>query len=245
MRFNEILRKLRKLSPSNIKAVFKNDGEKTVSLSEYDSYYIKPRGKSGDNIRNLKRKRDFSICLFESVCSSPEGMTVGYEKNAEGKYIPVTDMEQNPNAGHINRFHEILKDYAAEYSREISSGAYSYDEDEDLDMVNGIMSSLMGDPSSEEASLFGQLMFCDDVLESDLKSVAGKITREDVRKLTFMRRLMGKAGICKDVTPLSGWFEGSIALVTDENDPREKKFRKRAVKNEHKMKVLTEMRKAL
>ena len=29
MRFNEILRKLRKLSPSNIKAVFKNDGEKT------------------------------------------------------------------------------------------------------------------------------------------------------------------------------------------------------------------------
>lgn len=217
----------------------------TEPVSEYDAYYIKPRGRSGDNMRNLKRKKDFSICLFESVCSSPEGMTVGYEKNADGKYIPVTDMDQNPNAGHINRFSKIMKEYASGYFSEITSGAYSYDEDEDLDMVNGIMSSLMGDPSSEEASVLGQLMFCDDVLESELKSVAGKITKEDIRKLTFIRRLMGKTGICKDITPMSGWFEGSIALVTDENDIREKKIRKRAIKNEHAMRVLTEIRKAL
>ena len=55
----------------------------------YHGFYFNP--KTGRD-----RKSYFSNCLFEAVFTSPEGMTIGYSKEAD-RYIPQMDMEQNPN----------------------------------------------------------------------------------------------------------------------------------------------------
>ena len=59
--------------------------------------------------RDVGIKTRFSNCLFEAVCSSPMGMTVGYQRSADGRIAPVYEKDENPNADRIQANAEVIR----------------------------------------------------------------------------------------------------------------------------------------
>lgn len=169
---------------------------KGARRENYHSFYLAPG-------RNLCRKARFSVCLFEAVCSSPEGMTLSYVRH-RGKYLPVESAGKNPNASRMRRNTELLEAYLEAYpaaARETGTAACRK------------LLRCMGTPSVTEARTLGTLLFCDDVLEQQMQSVAAAWDREELKKRRFVRRLLIRLGIDKATLCESGWPEGSIVLL--------------------------------
>ena len=171
---------------------------KGMSSDKYNAFYFSP--KSG-----IKKKVYFSNCLYEAVFTSPEGMTIGYEEK-EGKYVPVYDLVSNPNEVRINRYIEMIRRFMETYVKD----EFAYNEAASKKLVRQITYRLMGNPSMEEAKLFGGFLFCDDVLEKSMQKVAVELTDEEVKNLRFVNKLLimkgKKTGVIRD----SAWIEGTI-----------------------------------
>ena len=132
-------------------------------------------------------------------------MTIGYEKK-DDRYVPVYDLVSNPNETRINRYIEMIRRFMENYE----DGGVSYNEAHSKKLVRQIAYRLMGNPSMEEAELFGGLLFCDDVLEESMQKVAAELTDEEVKNLRFINKLLimkgKKSGVIRD----SAWIEGTI-----------------------------------
>ncbi len=178
----------------------------------YHAFYITP----DDCRKNRYRKSRFSICMFETVCSAPAGMTVGYhmvpssETGKNGKYEAIESDLNNPNSDQIKRFQWLIMDYAGEYAhssfrkRKIGSGT----------VVEELLCKCMSTPTQKEAESFGTLLFCDDVLELRMEELAVKWGKKDLKKQWLVYRILVKTGRVKDHLPESGWPEGSIVRST-------------------------------
>ena len=202
-----------------------------ASPDAYRSYYISP----GSGLSDLLRKVRFSICLFKSICSSPESMTYGYEYS-DGKVKPVTDECGNPNVGFIRRALVYLEDYskvlASEDLKHIDNNAM-------LKMCEKLLKLCMGNPTKEESEALGKFSFSDDVVEDDMKRLAAKWGREELKDNSFFRKMFVKAGLKTGKVPVSGWPEGSIAASSD---GLRKKF---GLMSERCLKAVTEIRKTV
>ena len=178
---------------------------KGVSEESYNSFYFSP----GAGVMNLGRKNRFSVCLFETVCSSPESMTYGYEYS-DGKVIPLTKPEGNPNKDYIIRCSGYMREFS-----EILAGVIKDDlgniHDHDLIWIcEELLKTCMSDPTPEESSAFGKMLFNDDVLPDADYSLAGKWSDDDLKKNAFFRKMFIKSGMKDGELPKSGWPEGSI-----------------------------------
>ena len=169
-----------------------------MAKEKYNAFYFSPK-------KGIKKKVYFSNCLYEAVFTSPEGMTIGYEKK-DDRFVPVYDLVSNPNEVRINRYVEMIAQFVESYV----DGGKPYNEAHSKKLVRQIAYRLMGNPSMEEAELFGGLLFCDDVLEKSMQKVAAELTDEEVKNLRFINKLLimkgKKSGVIRD----SAWIEGTI-----------------------------------
>jgi len=197
----------------------------------FRSFYLSP-------FRDIRRKMRFSICLFEAVCSAPAGMTIGYCR--EGDCILPVESGRNPNAERIRRNAELLRRFASEYTpkrwgyrgltREYPAKQYAL-------LVEKLLSVHMGTPTEAEAKLYGNYLFCDDVLESEMQEVAAVWDAAEIRNERCLQKILIRRGIRKEELHESGWPEASI--VNASTDPAA------FLRSERIYKYLIYMRKAL
>ena len=158
----------------------------------FKSYYLHPN-------KDISRKVRFSICLFETLFSSPEGMTMGYE-NKNSVIKPICSGAGNPNEKLLRRNKELLMLYEG----------YLKAGDLSIGIVTKLLSLFMGSPTKMEAKLFGSLQFCDDVLELQMQNVAANWDMDELKKQSFLRKVAIKFFNSKEKLHESGWPEGSI-----------------------------------
>lgn len=177
---------------------------KDVAHDRYHGYYFSARN-------GIKRKVNFSNCLFEAIFTSPEGMTVGYE-NKEGPYLPVTDFAKNPNAVQIAVNCINLENYMEAYMHlhRASDEIDKTNHKESVSFVEKLLNTAMGNPTDWEVQCYGDLLFSDDVLEGNLKKVAAELTTEEIRTQRFVNKALIMLGIKKEEIHESAWIEGSI-----------------------------------
>ena len=72
---------------------------------------------------------------------------------------------------------------------------------------------MMGNPTMQEAKAFGELLFCDDVLELNLQPVAAEWDEEQLRENRFLNKLLIKFNLKSGRLHESAWPEGSIARL--------------------------------
>lgn len=178
--------------------------------SRYKAFYFMPGKK-------IRRKIFFSNCLFETVFSAPEGMTMGYTcggvKGNEPQYQPIESEMKNPNGSRILRNKTLLMKYAAAYVKDMLAGKHAQTCSKAGEkMAEKLCALLMGKPVPFEAEIFGAQLFCDDVLEHTMQPVAAEITYEDLKKQGICRRILGKAGCFQKELKKSAWPEASITL---------------------------------
>ena len=203
----------------------------------YFGLYEMPAGIAGANVesfylspyKDIERKTRFCICLFETVCSAPEGMTMGYCKDA-GEYRAVESESLNPNAGQIKRNSELLRMFMESYEPEENTPSVY------AEFTERLLSVHMGRPTAREAEIFGRLQFCDDVLESGMQDVAADWDAAEIKKQGFVNKFSVRLGIKKEKLKESGWPEASIVNATDRPE--------RALVNERMYKRMMYLRKA-
>jgi hypothetical protein len=169
---------------------------------QYHSYFFAPK----DHIR---RKARFSNCLFEAVCSSPEGMVLGYRKDilpgTAIRYLPVESKNKNPNRERMERNRTLLEQYLKHYPADNPHG------NTPVQVIAKLLGTLMARPCAFEAEAMGSLLFCDDVLEMQMQKVAAELSDEELKKHGFLRKILIKCGIRKETLRESGWLAASIA----------------------------------
>ncbi len=207
---------------------------KGVSEERYDSFYFSP----GAGVMNLGRKNRFSVCLFETVCSSPESMTYGYERKGE-RIVPILKPEGNPNKDYILRVTDYMKDYSVRLAGSLKDDITSIHNHDLILICEELLKPLMSEPTSEESRAFGKLLFNDDVIADSDYKLAGKWSDEDLKKNSFFRKMFIKSGIGEGDIPESGWPEGSIT------DSCTGLKRKMCLFSERASKTVTEIRKSI
>ena len=169
----------------------------------YLSYYFEPK-------KDIRRKVNFSNCLFEAVYTSPEGMTLRYKKIGD-KYRPEYDSSQNPNKEMVEKHIKLITEYIDLYCDMIKEcdilNKSSYRK---KSIVEELLKNMMGTPSKKELETYGYILFSDDVLEGSLQNVAAELTDEDIKNQRFLRKAMIMLGLKKGIIHESAWIEGSI-----------------------------------
>lgn len=172
------------------------DVPKDAEGGQYESYYF---GK-----KSVWKKVYFSNCLFETVFSSPGGMTIGYEKK-DDKYQAVESDRKNPNKELMLEFKSLLMMYVDERLRSVTEAkAVRHKNAKSL-------ARLMSKPTSEEAEAYGSMKFCDDIIEFKLQHVAAEWDAKELKKQSFVSKMLIKLNIKKEELHDSAWPEGSIA----------------------------------
>ncbi|MCR5101236.1 MAG: hypothetical protein K6B41_07755 [Butyrivibrio sp.] len=148
---------------------------KEMKKENYKSFYFAPRN-------GIMRKTLFSNCLFEAVSSEKTGMTLSYEKNDDGKFIAKLSEGGSLNGQFLSMTEEIITLYAAAYVK-------YHRKDTGYRISPGILKTLMANPDDWEACSYGNLFFCDDVLETDKKHIAADLSYEDICNLRLINKI--------------------------------------------------------
>lgn len=227
----------------SLQKVLEHEAAKQMQLQGYYfGLYERPKGTKKEQYkafffceRDIFKKIRFSNCLFETVFSSPEGMTCGYEKTGKKglklsekpmqnnrnywAYVALENENKNPNAAVMERFTELLLNYGAAYletanlrSMPDNGAAVSerHRRKKQRFFVESLLKPVMGSPTQMEAEVFGELQFCDDMLERQLQSVAAVWDERELRKQRFLNKLFIKMNLKTDFLQESAWAEGSI-----------------------------------
>lgn len=174
---------------------------KGVYPDRYHSFYFGPKW-------GMKRKVSFSNCLFEAVLTSPQGMTLGYEKKGE-HFFPVADFEENPNKEQVIENCRLLEQYMDIYRKYLKKHMLAEDGG-DSRFVEKLLSKMMGTPTELETAAYGEWLFSDDVLENNLKKVAADLSLEEIKAQRFFNKALIMLGVKQGTIHESAWLEGSI-----------------------------------
>lgn len=174
-----------------------------VRREDYHCYYFSPEA-------GLKKKVYFSNSLFESIFSAPHGMTTGYEK-VHGQWRTVYARTDEGR----KRFLEELEKILLEYTR---NQAASMKDIEDLHLIRGIqeteksLSRFMGKPKFQEAQIFGNQPFSDDIFDAGDQTAAGRMTEEELKANHVWNKVGKMSGFSSGYVKESPWYEGSAVL---------------------------------
>lgn len=180
---------------------------KHADSKKYHAFYFSPAS-------GLRRKVNFSNCLFEAVFTSPEGMTIGYECK-ESRYVPIKDFHTNPNEIQVSKNIRDLDAYMDVYKTLMHNHKISHEDmytskKKRTAFVEKLFCKCMGEPTNWEVSILGNLLFSDDVLEGNLKKVAADLTTEEIRTQRFLNKALIMLGRKDEELHESAWIEGSI-----------------------------------
>lgn len=177
---------------------------KEADLASYHIYYFTPLG-------NLRRKAYFSNNLFECMFSAPTGMTKGYEYT-DGRYIPVFEHPQNPNAEKLQQTEQYLLQYAKELTAYLKKKK-AMQEFGTLRVTEQLLYCFMGHPTETEAREYGSYVFCDDVIGEDKQTLAANFSLQELKENHLLPLLLRRFGKSKKKLKESAWIEGSAVLV--------------------------------
>lgn len=168
-----------------------------ANQEQYHTYYFQPQG-------DIRRKAGFSNCLFESVFSAPEGMTLRYQMTSDGYIDAVSEMTRNPNAIRIEKNAEILQHIVhAVYP----NGTFQNIQRE---QIENVLTQLMKHPSKDEAECLGGYWFSDDVQASSQQMVARDMTSREIENQHILNKILIMKGVKQGELVNSAWVEGSI-----------------------------------
>ena len=176
---------------------------KGVRREDYHCYYFSPEA-------GLRKKVYFSNSLFESIFSAPQGMTTGYEK-VQGRWRPVyarTDEERK-------RFLEELEKILLEYARNQAASMKHIEDSHlirDRQETEKSLSRFMGKPEFQEAQIFGNQPFSDDIFDTGDQTAAGRMTEEELKANHFWNKVGKMSGLSSGYIKESPWYEGSAVL---------------------------------
>lgn len=205
----------------SLQRLLESMGYKGRAEGYYFGMYEYPQGADRDTyhcfyfdpVRGLKRKMYFSNSLFECIFSSPEGMTVGYEKRGEG-YDALLEKRWNPNQEKIMATTEYLRRYAEELS-EIWGKEFIVENGCKQSKKTGktvfsLLKEFMGKPTAQEAEEFGSYVFCDDVIGESTQQAAAELTIQQIRENRILNKVLSR--LKKRGSPVreSAWLEGSM-----------------------------------
>lgn len=196
-----------------------------MERNSYHSYYFAPEV-------GLLCKARFNNNLLECVCSSPEGMTEGYEfaeytvarttrqgmtlieGSGEGRYVPRLAKKVNPNRerveAHTAYFVRYAKLLAARFQTEELAGVSGEEErpsaaSQILQTSEQLLSLFMARPTKEEAEEYGSYVFCDDVIGEENQQLAVRLNKNELRQNRLTRQLAGRFLKAKCRAPGSAW----------------------------------------
>jgi len=193
-----------------------------VDPDSYHCYYFTPG-------EGLKRKVDFANCLFEAIFSAPHGMTLSYEKKPDlesapesgrGKtfsyegsrtYIPVLAEIDNEYRLFIKREEMRLERYTR-HVIDMVRRAYPPPEKDFRYTVRKLLRLFMSCPTEEEARIYGNFPFSDDVLEYSGR-LAADLTQQELAANHLCRKSLAMMGIGRGVHRESGWYEASAVMA--------------------------------
>ena len=176
---------------------------KGVRREDYHCYYFSPEA-------GLRKKVYFSNSLFESIFSAPQGMTTGYEK-VQGRWRPVyarTDEERK-------RFLEELEKILLEYARNQAASMKHIEDSHlirDRQETEKSLSRFMGKPEFQEAQIFGNQPFSDDIFDTVDQTAAGRMTEEELKANHVWNKMGKMSGFSSGYVKESPWYEGSAVL---------------------------------
>lgn len=131
-------------------------------------------------------------------------------------YIALESDVKNPNAEAMERFSKLLLEYASAYIEAASADNLIITHTshaKSVRFVSSLLEPMMGNPTSHEAKAFGELLFCDDVLELNLQPMAAEWDEEQLRENRFLNKLLIKLNLKSASLHESAWPEGSIARL--------------------------------
>jgi hypothetical protein len=179
-----------------------------VLQKEYHCYFFSPQ-------KGLREKVHFNNCIFEAVFTAPEGMTVGYGEEKD-RYVPRLGKSSNEGKRFVLKSEEYLKNYIALFAEEVARTGYCRtDMVKERQTVAKLLGMFMGNPTLQEAEVFGSLMFSDDVLEDKGQPIAVPMTKEELREHHLLYRLLVMMGIRRGKQKESAWYEGSVVRQGD------------------------------
>ena len=166
----------------------------------YRCFYFAPEG-------GLWEKVHFNNCLFEAVVTAPHGMTLGYRKE-EGIYLPC----YGEIPARKKEFLSKTEDYLLRYLKFLADepDGWKADPAEKI-TVSRLLSQFMCSPSPEEAEVFGNLPFSDDVLEGEEQPIAAYLTEDELAAGHVLQKLFSRFGL-REPARESAWYEGSAVL---------------------------------
>ena len=176
---------------------------KGVRREDYHCYYFSPEA-------GLRKKVYFSNSLFESIFSAPYGMTIGYEK-VQGQWRPVyarADEERK-------RFLEELEKILLEYTRNQAASMKHIEDSHlirDRQETEKSLSRFMGKPEFQEAQIFGNQPFSDDIFDTEGQTAAGRMTEEELKANHVWNKVGKMSGFSSGYVKESPWYEGSAVL---------------------------------
>lgn len=173
-----------------------------VDKEKYHCYYF----SSG---RHIREKVYFSNCLFEAVFSAPHGMTMGYEKSGEYYQPKLADISDERK-----RFMQETESYLCKYVEEIAdyiSGLDQIDCEKDRKVIKKLLKLFMGNPTKEEAEVYGALRFSDDVIDDAARQVAEPLNEVELRANHAVNKILVMLGMKDEYIRESAWYEGSAA----------------------------------
>lgn len=174
---------------------------KGADASLYHSYYF-----SQD--KGLWEKVYFSNCLFECICSAPHGMTMGYYKQNE-KFYPLFGNINKKTKKLMLQTESYLNAYMETFCEKVQGTSISGMANKMKGVLKKILRAFMGQPDREEALLYGNLTFTDDVLEREGRVLAESMTEKELSANHVFRKVAAMLWFHGKTIKESAWYEGS------------------------------------
>ncbi len=180
---------------------------------DYHSYYFAPENQ-------MRRKVYFSNCLFEGIFSAPHGMTLSYGEQPVLAEIASEKKEfLNSVEANMARFTEKMLSMFADCTFEQAAERMELPYLKTATQRN--LSLFMTFPTKEEAALFGQLPFADDVLEYAGRQLAEPMDEKELTANHLLNRIRQMLLSPQVTVKQSAWYEGSVMVSEDNlNDRR-------------------------
>lgn len=170
------------------------------AAGSFHSYYFSPS-------RGIRRKVYFNNNMFEAVCSSPEGMAVGYEKGTDG-YRAVLGAPESCNRARIQE----SSGYISQTAEDLLGTGITLEEasgEKWKRILFRLFRQVMVCPSPQELALYGSYLFSDDVNELCVEPLAKEMTSREISQNHVLQKAVGM--LRRDCyIPESPWLFGSI-----------------------------------
>ena len=168
----------------------------------YSTYYFAP-------YKEIHKKARFSNCLFESMYSAPHGMTMAYQCNEQGKYVPCLDAVRITQKEYMEHIEILIIEYTNCLLQQCKNSCF-YNIDQDKKIIETMMSRFMSKPIKQEVEAFGTILFCDDILDCAKQKIACDLTRQEIKHNRIHYKILNKFGYGQIHICESAWIEGSI-----------------------------------